>query len=410
MKTIKQIFCFILLLSLHTNILFGQTSEKIDIFIDCNCDHNYLRQELSYVNHVRDQALANVQLFIFDIRNGSGGRSYTLNFSGQKRYNGLDKELIFQTNPNMTKDEIRKGLLKKLELGLLNYLLESDQADQIEFSLSTENESEKEMSPNDPWRNWIFEVYGEGEFEKESRTTDIDLEFGFEGDRVTEDWRFRIDAELQYSENRFKEDEETTTSLRKRNYVRGSVVRSLSNHWSAGVFGEVTHSSYNNLQLSYKFQPAIEYNIFPYEEVLRREITFDYRIGYLFNDYIEQTIYGKNEEHLWNHSLNIKFEFRQPWGDISTNLSGSAYLHDFSKKRMRLRSNIAVRIFKGFAVRISSNLELIRDQINLPAGDTSLEDILLQQRQIATDFVVSTSLGLSYTFGSSFNNIINTRL
>jgi hypothetical protein len=62
------------------------------------------------------------------------------------------------------------------------------------------------------------------------------------------------------------------------------------------------------------------------------------------------------------------------------------------------------------SVRFSGRFEIIRDQINLPSGDASIEDVLLQQKQIATDFEMGFDVGLSYTFGSAFNNIINTRL
>ncbi len=73
-------------------------------------------------------------------------------------------------------------------------------------------------------------------------------------------------------------------------------------------------------------------------------------------------------------------------------------------------SYVSVRVFKGLAVRFSANLELVRDQLNLPVGDASIEDILLRQRQIATDFEMGIGIGLSYTFGSAFNNVVNTRL
>ena len=42
--------------------------------------------------------------------------------------------------------------------------------------------------------------------------------------------------------------------------------------------------------------------------------------------------------------------------------------------------------------------------------EASIEDLLLRQRQISTNFQNRISLGLSYTFGSIFNNIVNTRL
>jgi hypothetical protein len=43
------------------------------------------------------------------------------------------------------------------------------------------------------------------------------------------------------------------------------------------------------------------------------------------------------------------------------------------------------------------------------AGE-SPEDILLRRRQLQTDYNYSTSISLSYMFGSVFNNIVNPRL
>lgn len=54
--------------------------------------------------------------------------------------------------------------------------------------------------------------------------------------------------------------------------------------------------------------------------------------------------------------------------------------------------------------------QIINDQISLPRGEASIEDILLGQSQLATNFETDLSFGLSYTFGSLYNNVINTRL
>ena len=94
---------------------------------------------------------------------------------------------------------------------------------------------------------------------------------GFEMDRVTEEWRIRGDVEFNISENRFESDEENFLSTRQHHYLSGSIVKSLGNHWSAGVFSGINHSTYRNINWSTHFQPAIEYNLFPYNEVLKRE-------------------------------------------------------------------------------------------------------------------------------------------
>lgn len=246
--------------------------------------------------------------------------------------------------------------------------------------------------------------------DKESSRKEFEYEIGLESDRVTEKWRIRTDLQMNLANNKFIRDGEEFLSKRERYFGYGSIVRSLSNHWSLGIFAGARHDTYTNLNLTTSITPAIEYNIFPYREVLRREIVFAYKIGYVHNNYIETTIFGEDEESIFNHSLDIQARFRQPWGNLYSRLRASSFLNDFSKNRIQFNNSVSVRVFKGLAVRFSGNLELIRDQINLPAGSASLEDVLLQQKQIATDFEVSFRVGVSYTFGSAFNNIINTRL
>ncbi|SDE50717.1 Protein of unknown function, DUF481 [Pricia antarctica] len=409
----KLLYLFLLLLPL---LAFSQETESekkapMRLYIDCNCDKNYLRQEIQYVGHVRDQSQANINLFIYDIANGSGGRKYNLEFEGKDDYKDIFGKLTYDTTASMTSDEVRKGLLEKVQSGLLKYVLESGLADQVTYTVNNDGTGEvQEVDFTDPWNNWIFEVYASAELDKESSRKEFEYRAGFESDHVTEKWRIRTDLGLYQANSEFEREGETFTSERYRYSGNGSIVRSLSDHWSTGIFAGARHDTFTNLDFRYYFEPALEYNIFPYREVLRREITLAYKIGYLHNDYIEQTIFGKFEEGVFSHSLNVQVRYRQPWGNVSAQLLGSTFLNDFSKNRFRVNSSLSVRVFKGLSVRFSGRFEIIRDQINLPGGDASIEDVLLQQKQIATDFELGFSVGLSYTFGSAFNNIINTRL
>ncbi len=387
------------------------TKGRLKLFVDCNCEKSYVRQEIDFVSHVRDQAQANVQLFIYDIANGSGGRTYKLDFKGIGEYQDVVEKGSYDSNANMTADDIRKGLVKAIKKGLLRFLIDSDLAGSIDYRVSNSGlAKQQDIDFDDPWNNWIFEVYGEAEMKRESSRKRFEYEVGFESDRVTEKIRIRTDFQLNQATSEFVQEEETFTSKRFRYSLDGSVVRSLSDHWSAGMFVGGRHNTFTNLDFRYYFDPAIEYNIFPYNEVLRHEIVFAYRIGYFHNDYIESTIFNKTSEGIFNHSLDVQFRFRQPWGNLYSRLRASSFLNDFAKNRTQFFGNVSVRVFKGLAARFSGRMELIQDQINLPAGSASIEDVLLQQKQIATDFEVGFSVGLSYTFGSAFNNVINTRL
>ena len=143
--------------------------------------------------------------------------------------------------------------------------------------------------------------------------------------------------------------------------------------------------------------------------MLTREITLAYKIGYNFYEYFEKTIYGFLNQEMFNQS-RPEFEGTEKWGSIYSYLVASQFLDQPDQNRLTLNNNINLRIVRGLSLRISGNFQLIRDQINLPQGEASIEDLLLRQRQISTNFQNRISLGLSYTFGSIFNNIVNTRL
>jgi|TARA_R110001606_G_scaffold160425_1_gene304462 hypothetical protein len=404
----KQLILFFLLL---LPISLIAQKESLKLFTSCNCDKNFIRQELEFTDHVRDKALANVTLFIYDIINGSGGRNYTLEFQGYGDYKDITNRIAFETTANMTSDDVRKGLLSKIRTGLLKYVMVSDLADKIEYSISNKGLAERmDIDFDDPWNNWIFEIRGSMKLDRESSRNEFEYEIGFESDRVTEKWRIRTDVQMNQYRSRFENDGEEFTSSKEEYSGYGSVVHSLSDHWSAGIFGGARHNTYTNIDLTLDLRPAIEYNIFPYREVLRREIVFAYKIGYLYNNYIETTIFGKDQESFFNHSLNVQVRFRQPWGNVSSVFSASSFLSDWTKNRLQMNSWLSVRIFKGLAVRFSGDVKFIKDQINLPAGSASIEDVLLQQKQIATNYEMGFGIGLSYTFGSAFNNVINTRL
>jgi len=70
---------------------------------------------------------------------------------------------------------------------------------------------------------------------------------------------------------------------------------------------------------------------------------------------------------------------------------------------------ISVRIVKGFSVRLWGGVARIRDQLSLVRGELSEADILLQLQELATDYSVDGGLGITYTFGSIFNNVVNPR-
>ena len=51
----------------------------------------------------------------------------------------------------------------------------------------------------------------------------------------------------------------------------------------------------------------------------------------------------------------------------------------------------------------------VRNQVELPNGGASKEEALLRIRQLKTGYRYGLYMGISYTFGSIYSNVINRR-
>jgi hypothetical protein len=381
------------------------------LFIKCDrCDQTYIRKEINYVDHVRDQALANIQLFIYRNRNANNGNRYTLDFIGNEFFSDKNISLLVDTNPKMTRDEIRSNLKKRIELGLVYYLIETDISNKISVTYDSAILRDEIESSSDKWNNWVFQSAGDANFENETSRKKSNINLQFDADKVTDKIKLQFDLYFERSNDRYERDDDIFTSRRNRKSFSMKSVWSVSEKWSAGFSAGASSDTYQNIDFRYHILPAIEYSFFPYNEFVRREMVINYRIGYGYRNYIEKTIYDKLREDVYVHFIGFETRFRQPWGEINTNLSGKSFLQDPDKYSLRLDSWFSIRVFEGLSVRLGGELELIRDQLSLPMRNVSIEDLLLQQKEIATDFFTEFRIGLSYTFGSAYNNYLNSRL
>lgn len=427
-KTVLSAFCLLSLsLLVDTHHLTAQvpdTSYAIDlteirrverafsIYLDCPpCDYNYIRGQINYVNYVRDPELADLHIFVTGIGT-TGGREYNLSFIGRRAFSNIHYDITYLANRNNSTDETRQGMIRSLKAGLMPYINQSPIAQQfsIEYE-STSNEVEVFVSEHDPWDFWIFEVYlGNLSLGLESNQTNFNSRWGLVVDRVTEEWKFRVRPHFNYSLREIRQvDRDHIRRTIKRHGLETHALKSINNHWSVGIFGNYITRNDRNLKHQYQISPAIEYSLLPYELATRRAITLAYYVGYNYTSYFEKTIFGKMQEDLFSQNLQASVNIRQPWGNLYGNMLASHYLHNTDLRRFGITGGTSFRLIKGLSLNLYTNFEMIQDQITLPAGNTSLEDLLLQQRQLATNFTFSGSIGISYKFGSEFANVVNTR-
>jgi hypothetical protein len=380
----------------------------VKIFLDCqSCDMNYTRQQITFVNFVRDVKEAEVYILISEQNAGSGGSQFTFGFQGIGKFNGINDTLVYTSNPDETTTIVREKKTNMLQMGLMKYVARTQVFSEIEFRHNIALDQEDVI---DKWNNWVFSISTSPEFLSEESNKQLILSNKLSAIKVTPDIKLEIQIDQSYSRRRVidKSGEETT-------YVTNEFesdnlfVKSLSDHWSAGFIWDSKSSTVENYDLRSDLLPSIEYDLFPYSEATYRQLRFLYSVGIQYNNYIDSTIFSKIKENLFKQEFNIAFAIQQKWGSINLSLAGSNYLNDFSKNKVELNTVVNLRVFKGLSLEISGSIAHIRDQINLKIGDISDADRLLKLKEISTVYRIEGMIGLTYTFGSIYNNVVNPR-
>jgi hypothetical protein len=101
---------------------------------------------------------------------------------------------------------------------------------------------------------------------------------------------------------------------------------------------------------------------------------------------------------------------QEPWGELFGSAQWFQYWHDWDRHRVELDGGIEVRIVRGLSFDLFGSVARVKDQIYLSKVDLAPEEILLELRELGTDFRFSLDVGLSYRFGSIFNNVVNPRI
>ena len=392
----------------------GQENEKktgiINFFLDCfHCDFTFVRQELDFVSFVREPQLADVHILVTESNTGGGGSKFFFNFIGMKDFKGLDYDYTVITNQSDTDDDIRKALLKIIKIGILPYYSKTDFLNTINIDLEESGNRKATDMVIDRWNKWVFRLESGGEFQKEESKNKylLDVEAGAE--RITEKWKTSLEATYEINRENYFDEGTKITNKQDTKQLSAELIKSLTEKWSAGIFGEYSSRTFLNIRNNFSTAAGIQYNFFPWKECNRRVFAIGYGVGLDIFDYNDTTIYEKMHESFGFEILMINLKLIQPWGEVSVGLEGQNYFHDFSKNHLTLESDVSVRLTKNLSVFCGVQSQLIHDQLYLPKGNASLEDILLERRKLATTYEISGQLGFRFTFGSIYNNVVNER-
>jgi hypothetical protein len=418
MKSAPSVCSFFLLIVLiFPEVAFAQPSalnlrdRALTVYVDCQrCDIDFIRREIPYINYVRDRSEAQVHLLITRQSTGSGGIEYRMNFIGLKEFIGVNEETIYTSAPDETSDKTRRGYTRMMSFGLMKYVAKTPLIEGLTLQYNDSmGKITQEQVVADKWKSWVFDVRVIGQLDEQESYSSLSSESDLGARKITPEWKVEFGASYDQSDNKYRYDGEEYLSSKTSFSFRNLTVKSLNDHWSLGARAGIYSSSYGNTMLSASFAPAVEYNYYPYFESNRKQIRFQYRVGYGHVYYQDTTIFNKLEEGLYSHQLSVAADFRQPWGSINFSVQGANYLHDWSKNSIRTWAGFYFRIFKGLSLSISGDAAIIHDQLSLTKGGATEEEILLKQKQIASSYDYSLKVGFSYTFGSIYNNVVNPR-
>ncbi len=381
--------------------------DALKIYLDCpSCDDDYVRTEITYVNYVRDRKEAQVHILVTTQSTASRGREYTFAFIGRQEFSGRNDTLRYVSRQQDTADIIRAGIVQILKLGLMYYVAKTPLADQVEISFK---QKLKPTDVVDKWDSWVFRTSVSSFFSGESKRNSLNLGGSFSANRITPELKITLSLSGNYSESNYIINDLTYSTFRRNAGFSSLIVKSISEHWSIGGRGRANSSSYSNIKQEAILAPALEYNLFPYSQSTRRQLCFLYVVNYNPVQYIDTTIFDKTSESLLSESLDISLAMKEPWGSARVDLDVSHYFHDPSLYRVTLNGSLSLRLVKGFSLNLNGRISRIQDQLSLLKRDFTTEEILMGTGQLATDYSFFGMIGLSYTFGSIYSNVVNPR-
>lgn len=399
-------------------------AQRIDrplrVFLDCSgfrCDSDFFLEEIPWVAFVRDRQDADIHVLGTRQQTGAGGSAYTFELRGRGAFEGERLTVSTTTAADATEADRRAALVEVVRLALVPFAQATPARPLIEVRAPELEPAGAGVRTEDRWNRWTFRLGVNGFLNGESQQRSFSGSGSASANRVTADWKTLFSVRGSMNRNEFELPDTTVVSRRESYGANALLARTVGERWGMGGILEWSRSSYANYDASVVVGPAVEYNVFPYAESTRRLLTVLYAIGPRHNEYAEPTIFGATRETLVQQLLVVSYDVTQPWGNIDVSAQGDHYLATFGDGEgwtapqfsAQFGGGFDVRLIRGLSARLNGRVAMIRNQIQLPAGELTEEEILTQQRELATNYRYFASMGLSYRFGSIFSDVVNPR-
>jgi hypothetical protein len=387
---------------------------RLKLFIDCGrsayCDFNFIRQQITIADFVRDRKESDIHILFISQSAGNGGLKYSVLFLGKNQWQGKQDTIHIITAPNSSQDAVRQQLIKVVSAGITPYLIKNGSFEKLNISFVKEDTT---IQQKDKWNNWNFRIGGSGEFSGDNNYKQKNLSVNFYAGRITDASKTEFFIYNSNARNAYAVADSSSKSYIKtiNDYMEfeQSYVKSLSPKWSLALQSGFSKSTYDNKRYAVAAAVGVEYNIFPYKASNTKFLVLRYMIEAEHRNYLEETIFLKIKETLVSNDLGIYASITQPWGNITSSIAWYNYLHDASKNNLSMNANVQLQLFKGLSINFFGYGSIIKDQLNLPKAGATQEEILLKLRALSTSYNYYTGVGINYRFGSKFNNYVNPR-
>jgi hypothetical protein len=396
------------------------------VHIECEpqipCTQSVLREEVNWVEWVGEENAAQIHVMVTELPAGEddSARAFHLDFAGQGSMDHLSDLLTYSAAPDDEPEVITAGITQALRVGLLRFAVEAGLGADLALGftprsgvsfddIGVDGPAAESAATYDPWDFWTFRAGLSGDLDiQESRNTHR-FRPSLSADRVTEDWKVNLGVDYDINRQTIEFTNRTVVNNRDSWGASALVVRSISDHWSTGVDIDAGKSIQNNRLARVRAYSGIEWNYYPYAESTRRQLIAHYGVGGQYMNYAEETVFGVTNEILPAHKVGVQYRQSESWGNAGVSVDGSQYLHQTGLYSVGASGDLSFRVIRGLDFNISAAGEWIRDQIHIPAGDISDEDVFLGRQSLPTGYEYRFSVGLSYRWGSSFSSIVNSR-
>ena len=344
---------------------------------------------------------------------GGGGRELIPRFVGRDRFATASQELRVISQVAEAESVRRDQVLRTVIVGFLNFIARDSLPPGLDLEVDPPDAGTQPTGVvRDPWNLWVFSISTGASYDAEESNQESQWDVNLTADRVTDMWKLGFGVRLDEERETFEldEDDPSLDVRRIERGVRNGFWRGASDR--TGHSGSMEKSRHRRLAIrvcSRRPHPPSNTASFHTASTRRGSWLSSISSGTSMRDTTRSRCSASCAQTNGIHALSADLDVRQPWGSLEGGVEFSQYLHDRSRYRIEFDGEVSLQLVRGLVAR-SRGVCLENPRSDLPPrrGATP-EEVLLQLRELQSGYEVRFSFGISYSFGSIFNNVVNPR-